>query len=80
MIFDTDGVLIDVRDWHYKALDIFGAKIPYLEHLGIFDGLPTKTKLSTLAEGGRAPKNSMHTIETVKQESTLRAAAKLYFP
>jgi HAD superfamily hydrolase (TIGR01509 family) len=84
VIFDMDGVLIDARDWHYEALnealDIFGAKIPYSEHLGRFDGLPTKTKLSTLAEEGRVPKNLMHTIEAVKQERTLRAAAKLCFP
>ena len=80
MIFDTDGVLIDVRDWHYEALDIFGVKIPYSEYLGRFDGPPTKTKLSTLAEGGMAPKNLMHTIEAVKQECTLRAAAQLCFP
>jgi len=84
VIFDMDGVLIDARDWHYEALNealgIFGAEIPYSEHLEKFDGLPTKTKLLTLAGEGRIPKNLMHTIEAVKQERTLRAAAKLCFP
>jgi phosphoglycolate phosphatase-like HAD superfamily hydrolase len=66
VIFDMDGVLVDARDWHYEslnsALEIFGAAIPYSEHLERFDGLPTKAKLSMLVEEGRIPKKLTHTI------------------
>jgi beta-phosphoglucomutase len=84
VIFDMDGVLIDARDWHYHALNealgIFGVEISYPEHLERFDGLPTKGKLQALAEEGRIPGKLMATIEAVKQERTLRAAANLCFP
>jgi beta-phosphoglucomutase-like phosphatase (HAD superfamily) len=37
VVFDMDGVLIDAKDWHYRALNealaIFDAEINYEEHL-----------------------------------------------
>lgn len=79
-----DGVLIDARDWHFEALNdalrIFGEEISLEDHLNRFDGLPTKIKLRMLEEEGRIPSGLGSQIEAVKQERTLRAAAKLCFP
>ena len=84
VVFDMDGVLVDARDWHFEALNeallIFGESISRQEHLGKFDGLPTKVKLRMLVEEGRIPKDLIPLIESVKQERTLRAAARLCFP
>lgn len=84
VVFDMDGVLVDARDWHFEALNeallIFGESISREEHLGKFDGLPTKVKLRMLVEEGRMPKDLIPLIESVKQERTLRAAARLCFP
>ncbi len=84
VIFDMDGVLIDARDWHYKALnrglEIFGAEISYEEHLERFNGLPTRMKLLTLVEEGRIPEIAKDYIEAVKQSWTLREAANACFP
>lgn len=84
VIFDMDGVLIDAREWHYEALNealgIFGESISHEEHLGRFDGLPTKVKLRMLWEDGRIAEPLIKTIEAIKQERTLRAAARLCFP
>ncbi len=84
VVFDMDGVLIDARDWHFEALNdalrIFGEEISLEDHLSRFDGLPTKIKLRMLEEEGRIPSGLGPQIEAVKQERTLRAAAKLCFP
>lgn len=84
VIFDMDGVLIDARDWHYRALnrglEVFGAEITYEEHLERFNGLPTRVKLLTLMEEGRIPKIAKEYIEAVKQAWTLREAANSCFP
>jgi beta-phosphoglucomutase-like phosphatase (HAD superfamily) len=84
VIFDMDGVLIDARDWHYRALNrglqIFGAEISYEEHLKRFNGLPTRVKLSMLVEEGRIPELAKDYIEAVKQTWTLREAANSCFP
>ena len=84
VIFDMDGVLIDARDWHYRALnrglEIFGAEITYEEHLERFNGLPTRVKLLTLVEEGRIPEIAKDYIEAVKQTWTLREAANFCFP
>jgi HAD superfamily hydrolase (TIGR01509 family) len=84
VVFDMDGVLIDAREWHFdslnEALRIFGEEISLEEHLDRFDGLPTKIKLRMLEEEGRIPAGLGPQIEAVKQERTLRTAAKLCFP
>jgi len=84
VVFDMDGVLIDARDWHYRALNealgLFGAEIDYEEHLTRFDGLPTRDKLNLLTEEGRLPRHVHEVVQSVKQERTLREAAKLCFP
>jgi beta-phosphoglucomutase-like phosphatase (HAD superfamily) len=84
VIFDMDGVLIDARDWHYRALNealaIFDASIPFEEHLERFNGLPTSVKLEMLSEEGRLPSHVHGIVNSVKQERTLREAAALCFP
>jgi len=84
VIFDMDGVLIDAKDWHYRALNeglaIFDAEISYEEHLAQFDGLPTRVKLQMLTDQGRLPRHVHGMVNAVKQERTLREAASLCFP
>lgn len=84
VIFDMDGVLIDARDWHYRALNrglqIFGAEISYEEHLNRFNGLPTRVKLTMLVEEARIPELAKDYVEAVKQAWTLREAANSCFP
>jgi beta-phosphoglucomutase-like phosphatase (HAD superfamily) len=84
VVFDMDGVLIDARDWHYlalnEALGYFGYEISSQEHLTEFDGLPTKTKLRMLSEKKGLPKAVHSVIEDIKQDRTLRYAARFCFP
>lgn len=84
VIFDMDGVLIDARNWHYEALNeglaLFGAEIPYQEHLDRFDGLPTRVKLKLLSAEGRLEEHLHDLVEEVKQERTLRIAASKNLP
>ncbi len=84
IVFDMDGVLVDARDWHFESLNealrIFGEEISRDEHESRFDGLPTKVKLRMLEDEGRIPAGLATQIESVKQERTLRAAARLCFP
>ena len=74
VIFDLDGVLLDVREWHYealnKALDLFGLEITVNEHLEYFDGLPTKVKLQKLSEIKGSPYNLHNLISDLKQRFT----------
>lgn len=76
VIFDMDGVLIDAREWHYRALNQalahFGLSINRKSHEGEFDGLPTREKLHRLNERYGLPK-SLHTfINELKQMYTLQ--------
>ena len=51
IIFDLDGVLIESKEIHYKALNEAlpaNFRITYEEHLSTYDGLPTKKKLDML--------------------------------
>ena len=74
VLFDMDGVLIDAKEWHYdalnQALSLFGALISRDEHIGIYDGLPTKKKLKMLSENHGLPKNLHEFICSLKQQYT----------
>ena len=54
IIFDLDGVLVDARELHYKALNQALASIDekYVisrdEHLATYDGLPTDNGSETV--------------------------------
>ena len=84
VIFDMDGVLIDARDWHFlalnEALGYFGHEISRIDHEYRFDGLPTKVKLGILSQDSGLPVGLHATIEEIKQDRTLRYAAKFCFP
>lgn len=84
VLFDMDGVLIDARDWHYDALNeslkLFGLEINREEHLSRFNGLSTKKKLQLLSADGVLPLELHSIIEAVKQNRTLRIAARECFP
>ena len=53
IIFDLDGVLVEAKDIHYKALNkSLGEmyQISWEDHLSIYDGLKTSQKLKILTE------------------------------
>lgn len=84
VVFDMDGTLIEAKDWHYlalnEALSIFGEEISREEHLGEFDGLPTKVKLSMLQNQNRLPQHLHPIVSAIKQERTLRYVSSQAFP
>tara|TARA_Y100000589_G_C27184205_1_gene642029 strand:+ start:1841 stop:2467 length:627 start_codon:yes stop_codon:yes gene_type:complete len=74
VLFDMDGVLVDARDWHYKALNDalrnFGVEINEYDHEEVFDGLPTKAKLRMLTKQGKLPVGLHEIIGKLKQKRT----------
>jgi len=74
VIFDMDGVLIDAREWHYEALNqalaLFGFEISRHDHLTMYDGLPTSTKLAMLSREAALPVELHRFINTMKQHYT----------
>lgn len=74
VIFDLDGVLVDMPHGHYhalnKALSLFGVKIEEEEHYTTYNGLPTRKKLEKLEKEGRLPTGLREFINDVKQEHT----------
>lgn len=75
IIFDMDGVLIEAKDWHYKALNkalsLFGMEISRHDHLVTYDGLPTKKKLEMLSTERGLPLELHGFINQMKQQYTL---------
>jgi HAD superfamily hydrolase (TIGR01509 family) len=82
IIFDLDGVLIDSRELHYKALNEALHQIDekYVisreEHLARYDGLPTKKKLQMLTQEKGLPVEQYNAIYHKKQAATLYYLAK----
>ena len=75
IVFDMDGVLVDAKDWHYralnKALSLFGYAISRYEHLVTFDGLPTSKKLEMLSLERGLPKKLHKFLNELKQKYTV---------
>lgn len=75
IIFDMDGVLIDAKEWHYKALNkalgLFGTKISRYDHLVTYDGLPTKEKLKMFSIEKELPIELHDFINNMKQIYTM---------
>ncbi len=80
VIFDLDGVLVNLPDGHYealnKALGLFGAHIEKNEHYEYFNGLPTRKKIEELERQGRLPAGLKETINSIKQKYTKELIAR----
>ncbi len=76
IIFDLDGVLVETKDIHFKALNKALMKtkkkyqIGYIDHLKKFDGIPTKDKLSILLKERQISKSEIKNINILKQKFT----------
>ncbi len=75
IIFDLDGVLVDTKLIHFKALNLalnkFGInEINYEDHVKIFDGLPTLEKLNLITKKKKIPKKYFKKIQNIKQQFT----------
>lgn len=75
IIFDMDGVLVEAKEWHYKALNralgLFGYQISRYDHLTSYDGLPTSKKLEMLSLESGLPKELHQFINEMKQIYTM---------
>ncbi len=77
VIFDLDGVLTDACEWHRTALnmalmEVSGFEISLEDHYTTFNGIPTKKKLTLLAERGVVNKEDFNTIFSLKQKNTIK--------
>ena len=75
IIFDLDGVLVDTKIIHFKALNLALKKykcqeISIDEHIKVYDGLPTNEKLKILNKKYNLPKNLFNKINKFKQKIT----------
>jgi HAD superfamily hydrolase (TIGR01509 family) len=84
ILFDLDGVLVEMPDGHYEALNdalgLFGVKIEREEHNSFFNGLPTKKKLEELEKQRRLPGGLAGLINSVKQIHTKELIPKYCSP
>jgi HAD superfamily hydrolase (TIGR01509 family) len=81
IIFDLDGVLVDTKKIHFKALNIALDKInkdeiSYDDHLKKFDGLPTLEKLKILIKEKKILKSEISKIEKTKNKITTNLLEK----
>jgi HAD superfamily hydrolase (TIGR01509 family) len=76
IVFDLDGVLVNAKEIHYKALNEALVEIDpkyeidLEEHLAMYDGLPTKKKLDLLTVKKGLPKELHDQIWKLKQTKT----------
>jgi HAD superfamily hydrolase (TIGR01509 family) len=76
--FDLDGVLVDIKDAHYHALNLALLNIDkkYVidknEHLSFYDGLSTNEKLKMLTEKKGLPEELHKEIWDSKQKITIK--------
>ncbi len=76
VLFDLDGVLVDACEWHYEALnralkDVVNYTIERDAHEKIYNGIPTKTKLTILKELGIVREDDFKRISDLKQQYTI---------
>lgn len=80
ILFDLDGVLVDMPRGHYEALNralsLFGSKIEEDEHHTFFNGLPTRKKLEHLEQQNRLPGGLREFINAIKQRYTKEVIPK----
>ncbi len=84
ILFDLDGVLVDMPQGHFealnKALGYFGVQINEQEHKNYFNGLPTRKKIEELEKQGRLPMGLREFINGVKQQHTKDIIPKYCVP
>ena len=73
IIFDLDGVLVDTKDIHFFSLNYALKKnkfkeISYEDHLKIFDGLPTKSKIKILSKKIKFTKKILLILKVTKKK------------
>ena len=86
IIFDLDGVLIDSKNVHFKALNMaikkcgINYQINYEDHLNEFDGLPTIIKLKILNKRGHLNPKLNKKIQLYKKKfTTLELSKKIKY-
>jgi len=83
IIFDLDGVLVDTKDIHYKALNDAlhdSYKITPEEHVAKYDGLPTVKKFEMLTSEKGMPKSIYDSVFAKKQAFTQKNIDDLIVP
>tara|TARA_A100001015_G_scaffold214278_1_gene240501 strand:+ start:4608 stop:5981 length:1374 start_codon:yes stop_codon:yes gene_type:complete len=74
VIFDLDGVIVEAKNLHFKALNSALGKdyeISWEEHLKLYDGLKTAQKLEMLSKNKGLPTAEHEKIWKKKQQFTL---------
>jgi HAD superfamily hydrolase (TIGR01509 family) len=74
VIWDLDGVLLNSREIHFKALNLalpLEYQISWEEHLSKYDGLPTTKKLRLLTDEKGLPADMYDDIWAAKQYHTI---------
>jgi len=77
IIFDLDGVLVDIKKLHFDALNEALSEVDsnYIinhdEHLSIYDGLKTKEKLNMLTRNKGLPEKDHDKVWSRKQQLTM---------
>ena len=84
ILFDLDGVIADTKEIHYSALNeaihlIAGEQyiITNSEHVNLFDGLKTLTKLNMLSKMKGLDPSTFTTINNKKQELTIKKFSEI---
>lgn len=83
ILFDLDGVLADLCTVHFNAfnqalIDMGRLDISYLEHMEVFNGLPTRQKIKILNDRGMGiDQEEAKQIEALKQKYTLEEIENL---
>lgn len=76
VIFDLDGVLVDMKDMHFQTLNEALQEldesyiISYEEHISTYDGMKTYDKLRLLTKNKGLPENLHEIIWSKKQQKT----------
>ena len=76
IIFDLDGVVVDTKLIHFFSLNEALKKtkkkysISYSDHLKMYDGLPTVTKIAALLKKKKISKNEINKIKKYKKNFT----------
>ena len=81
IIFDLDGVLVDTKIVHFKALNVALKKyenfeISFNDHTNFYDGLPTNEKLKILVNKKKISKNNIEKIANLKKKNTNKLLKK----